>query len=129
MRIRIILPSKVILDKEADKITAPGAEGSFQILPRHIDFVSSLKSGILTVFSEGEVLYYAINQGILVKQAEVVSVSCLQAVKGPSLENLASIVADTFKELHERERKTNEILLKLETDMLRLFIEMDATEG
>lgn len=37
MRIKIILPYKTILDKTVYKITAPGVEGDFQILPNHID--------------------------------------------------------------------------------------------
>jgi F-type H+-transporting ATPase subunit epsilon len=52
MRIRIILPSKTVLDQEADKITAPGTEGSFQLLPKHIDFVSSLSPGTRAFFWE-----------------------------------------------------------------------------
>lgn len=125
MRIRIILPSKTVLDQEADKITAPGTEGSFQLLPKHIDFVSSLRPGILSVFFEGEVVYYAINQGILVKQGDVVSVACLQAIRGTTLETLGDTVDASFRSQDENERRMNEVLTKLEVDTLRLFMELD----
>lgn len=125
MRIRIILPSKTVLDQEADKITAPGTEGSFQLLPKHIDFVSSLSPGILSVFFEGEVVYYAINQGILVKQGDIVSVACLQAIRGTMLETLGDTVDASFRSQDENERRMNEVLTKLEVDTLRLFMELD----
>lgn len=125
MKIKIILPNATLLDEQADKITAPGADGFFQILPKHIDFVSSLNPGILSVYSNEQVEYYAVNQGFLVKQKDVVYISCLQAVKGTSLETLSRTVSENFKQLGEKEKKTNEILIKLEADMLRMFMEID----
>ena len=125
MKIKIILPNATILDQQVDKITAPGTDGFFQILPRHVDFVSSLRPGILSVFADDSVVYYAINQGFLVKQKDIVYISCLQAIKGTSLETLSKTVADNFNRLDEKEKKTNEILVKLEADMLRMFMEMD----
>lgn len=125
MKIKIILPNATILDQQVDKITAPGTDGFFQILPRHVDFVSSLRPGILSVFADDSVVYYAINQGFLVKQKDIVYISCLQAIKGTSLETLSKTVADNFNRLDEKEKKTNEILVKLEADMLRMFMEID----
>ena len=49
MRIKLILPYRTILDKEVKKITAPGSNGDFQILPKHIDGTWTLKAGILTI--------------------------------------------------------------------------------
>ncbi|SCP96137.1 hypothetical protein [Anaerobium acetethylicum] len=123
MNLKIIIPSKTIFSQDADKISAPGKEGFFQILPKHIDFVSSLQPGILTVFSGDIVNYFAINQGFLVKKGDVVYISCLQAIKGETLETLSKTVADSFRQLDEKERRTNEILVKLEADMLRMIIE------
>ncbi len=125
MRIEIILPNQSILNQEAQKITAPGSEGFFQILPRHVDFVSSLVPGILSIFNESSVLYYAIDRGFLVKKADMVYIACLQAIVGSDLESLSQTIADNFRELDEKEKKINTVLRKLEADTLRRFLEMD----
>lgn len=125
MKLKIIIPSRTVFSQPADKVTAPGTEGSFQILPKHVDFVSSLQPGILSIFHGDETVYFAIDQGFLVKQADTVYISCLQAIRGTSLETLGRTVADSFRQLSEKERRTNEILVKLEADMLRMLIVND----
>lgn len=124
MRVKLILPYKTILDKRVNKITAPGAEGDFQILPRHIDGTWSLKAGILIISIEND-LYFAISQGVLVKEGDIVYISCFQAIKGDSLENLADTVKNDLQVLNKREKRAREVLLKLETDTIKRFIEID----
>ena len=121
----MIIPSKSILNQEADKITAPGSEGFFQILPRHIDFVSSLVPGILSIFHGESILYYAIDRGFLVKKESKVYIVCLKAIAGLDLETLSQTVEDNYRQLGEKEKKINTVLRKLEADTLRRFLEMD----
>ena len=124
MRIKLILPNKTLLDKEVIKISAPGSEGSFQILPRHIDVAWSLDPGILSIEDEDGLTYYAIYQGVLVKQGDTVFVSCYQAIEGDSLESLQETVIHNFKSLNEKEKKAREVLLKLESDTIRRFLDI-----
>ena len=124
MRVKLILPYKTILDKEAKKITAPGIEGEFQIMPKHIDATWSLKSGILTINSD-EDLYFAINTGVLVKQGDLVYISVFQAIAGDSLRNLAETVKNTLRDVSDRERKAREVLVKLEAETIKKFTEID----
>ena len=42
MRLRILLPANVLLDEAASKIVAEAPNGSFCLLPKHRDFVTSL---------------------------------------------------------------------------------------
>jgi F-type H+-transporting ATPase subunit epsilon len=125
MRVRIIIPHRTIFDDEADKVTAPGKEGSFQILPKHVDAASSLTAGILTIFQGKEETYFAVNQGVLVKEGSTVSISCLQAMKGDSLETLNRTVSESFRKLDEEERRLRDILVKLEVDTLMRFMDID----
>lgn len=124
MRVRIVVPGKTFLDQEVDKITAPGTEGFFQMLPKHIDVVSSLQAGILTLTKDDEDKYYAINQGVLVKQGATVYISCLQAIEGATLEDLKKRVEDSFRNLDEKEKRLNQILSKFEAETLIRFIDL-----
>ncbi|HCU08275.1 MAG TPA: F0F1 ATP synthase subunit epsilon [Clostridiales bacterium] len=124
MRLTFILPYKTILDMDVEKITAPGANGDFQILPRHIDATWTLRSGILQV-TAGKELYYAIHQGVVVKQGDTVYLATMQAIAGESLRELSQTVEDTFKTLDDKERQAREVLIRLETETIRKFMELD----
>lgn len=124
MRLKLILPYKTILDKEVDKITAPGSNGNFQILPKHIDGTWTLESGILSILSDKK-LYYAINQGVAVKEGDTVYISTFQAIAGDSLKELTNTVRESLNLLDERERKAREVLIRLETDTIRQFMEIE----
>ena len=43
----IVTPDKLLLSKEVDEVTCPGAEGEFGVLPGHCQFLSSLRVGEL----------------------------------------------------------------------------------
>ena len=124
MQVKLILPYRTILDKEAEKITAPGIDGEFQILPKHIDATWSLKSGILTIDTDKK-LYFAINTGVVVKQGDIVYISVFQAIPGDSLRELLETVKKSLTELSDRERKAREVLVKLEAETIKKFTEID----
>ncbi len=126
MQIKLVLPYRTLLDQPVDKITAPGSEGIFQILPKHIDVVWSLQPGILTLTRNDQDEYFAIQQGTLVKEGNAVYVSTFQAVKGESLEKLHDTLAQSYEKQDEREKKANEVLIKLETDTIRRFMEIES---
>ncbi|MEN1760869.1 hypothetical protein [Anoxynatronum sibiricum] len=126
MNIKLVLPYRTLLDQPVDKITAPGTEGGFQVLPKHIDVVWSLQPGILTLTKNNQDEYYAIQQGTLVKEGDAVVVSTFQAVKGDSLEKLHESLAENYQKQDEREKKAREVLVKLETDTIRRFMEIES---
>lgn len=124
MRLKLILPYKTILDKEVKKITAPGSDGDFQILPRHIDGTWTLRTGILTIETDKNI-YYAIDKGVVVKQGDIIYISTFQAIAGESLRALSQTVRENLEKLNERERKAQEVLIRLETETIKKFMEID----
>jgi F-type H+-transporting ATPase subunit epsilon len=48
IRLRVVTPSRLVLDEEADEVTAPGELGEFGVLPNHIAFLSTLVPGELS---------------------------------------------------------------------------------
>ena len=53
MRLRVLLPTELLLDEQAEKIVTEAENGSFCMLPRHVDFVAALVPGILVVTLHG----------------------------------------------------------------------------
>ena len=122
MLLRILLPTRVLVDEPVVRVLAEGHDGAFCLLPRHIDFVSALVPGILTFqAAEGRERYAAIDRGILVKCDDRVSVSCLGGVLGERLEDLRELVEQRFVAMDEHERKSRSALARLELGTLRAF--------
>ena len=123
MRLKVLLPTKILIDEEVTKVVAEAEDGSFCILPRHIDFVAAMVPGIFSFTSgEGEE-FLAIDEGILVKCASTVTVSTRKAIRSRDLGMLKRTVREEFRALDEREKKTRTILAKLEADFARSVFE------
>ncbi|MQY79694.1 MAG: F0F1 ATP synthase subunit epsilon, partial [Bacteroidetes bacterium] len=45
--LKILLPDKTFLKREVKKVTAEAENGWFCLLPKHVDFTTSLTPGIL----------------------------------------------------------------------------------
>jgi F-type H+-transporting ATPase subunit epsilon len=124
MRIRVIVPNGMVLEREASKITAPGTEGFFQVLPRHVSSSWSLRQGVLSVLGDDGEEHMAVDEGFLVKQDDLVIVTCLRAMPGGSLETLLEAVDRSFRETEEKEQQLKEVLVKLETETLKSFMDL-----
>ena len=125
MILNIITPVEITELKGVAKIVAESETGLFCLLPRHIDFVSSLVPGILAYTTENnEELYVAVDEGILVKKMDKVTVSVRAAIKGKEPGSLKKTVEEQIEAVDEREKKSRQILAKLESDFARRFLEI-----
>ena len=125
MQVKILLPSTVFLDQVAKKLVAEGQNGFFCLLPRHIDYTNALVPGILTLeHLDGQIAYYAVSEGILVKIGRQVLLSVRDAVRGETLEDLKKAVDSQFLQLIRQEQASRTALKKLEADTIRRFMEL-----
>src|SRR5262245_55129982 len=63
IRLRIVTPSRLMLDEEVDEVTAVGELGEFGVLPNHISFLSTLVPGVLSNKQGGQRHLVAISGG------------------------------------------------------------------
>lgn len=126
--LKVLLPEKILLDRAVRKVVAEGQSGSFGLLPRHADFVELLIPGILAfvpVESDGdEVVFVAVDEGVLVKCGPTVRVSVRNAVVGPDLGDLETTVRERFQRIDEREGAMRTALAKLESEVIRSFMDV-----
>lgn len=125
MRLAVLIPSRVVLRDDVSAVVAEGEEGSFGILPRHVDYVTSLVPGILTYEREedGSERIVALDRGTLVKVGAEVLVSVRDAVEGDDLETLRQTVERRFRTLDQKERDARSALATLEARFIRRFLE------
>ena len=127
MHLKILLPSRVLVDTGATRITAESPKGEFCLLPRHIDWVSPLVPGILTYADEtGQEIHVAVDNGILVKCADRVLVSVRNGSIGPELGTLRTTVDEEFAVLDDRERKARQAVARLESGFIRQCLRVEA---
>ena len=125
MKLKVLLPTEVLIDETASKITAEAENGCFCLLPNHIDFLAGLVPGLLFFeSSKGEEVFLAVDEGVLVKCGFEVLVSVRNAVRGTDLETLKNTVEKEFKILDEKEQMTRNALAKLEASFIRGFLEV-----
>lgn len=131
MTLTVLVPQRVVLaGVEVTAVVAEGREGSFGVLPGHIDYVSALRPGILTYRgSDGVEAYLGVDRGVLVKRGPNVVVTVREAVTEESLERLRATVASRFLRLEERERQARSALATLEARFLRRFVEQAHRAG
>jgi len=62
----ILSPDREWFSGAAESVTAPGQDGEFGVLARHIAMVAGLKPGVVTVrLPGGKYLYFAVDGGVL----------------------------------------------------------------
>ncbi len=129
MRLRILLPTEILLEAPVRKIVAEAPNGFFCLLPRHVDFVTALVPGILSYEAEdGRERFAAVDEGILVKVGRDVRLSCRDAVAGLELERLERAVADRFRKRRDQERKARSSIARIEANFVRRFLEIQPHE-
>lgn len=126
MRLRLADPTRVVLNEEVAKIIAEAENGSFCLLPRHADFLAALVPGLLSFTRpNGEEVFLAVDEGLLVKEGDAVFVSTRRAIEGGELSKLRQRVREEFEMLDERQRAYQSASASLEANLLRGFLHLE----
>ena len=99
IRLRVVTPSRLLLDEEVDEVTAPGALGEFGVLPNHIAFLSLLEPGEMSYKQGATKHYLAISGGY----AEVLD--NVMTILAPAAEFAAEIDTGRAQRAKERAEK------------------------
>ena len=125
MMLKILLPAEVMLTQEVNKIVAEAENGSFCLMPNHIDFVATLEPEIFTyVPVNGSQELLAMDVGTLIKKGSDVLVSTRNAVRAPDLGKLKEVVVQQYDVLDEREKMVRSAAARLEASLIRRFVEL-----
>lgn len=126
MRLEVITPMAVCVDRDVRRIVAEGPDGHFGMLPGHVDHVSELVPGILLYETgDGVDRFVAVNSGTLVKCGDAVRVAVRGAVEGDDLAALRARVEAEFRQQDEQERDARAALARLEAGLIRRFRDLD----
>lgn len=129
MQLEILTPLQISVRTPVRRIVAEGPDGSFGMLPHHIDFVSQLVPGILVYEDmQGEEHYAAVNFGTLIKCDDRVRIATRSAILGENLDTLEARMKREFRQQDEEEREARSALARLEAQMIRHFLDPEKTQ-
>ena len=63
IHLEIVTPGRIVFNEDVKSFTAPGIEGSFQILPNHAPFISTIIPGSVKFTSKDDVTRYFVTSG------------------------------------------------------------------
>jgi len=122
MRLRIVTPLSVVIDEDGVlALRAEDATGSFGILPRHVDFLTSLAISVVSWESSNGIRHYcAVRRGLLsVGGGHDIAVATREAVPGDNLVTLDKTVLARFRADIETERAEHVESTRLHLNAIR----------
>lgn len=126
MRLRILAPESVQIDEPVQKVIAEAEDGSFCLLPRHVDFAAILVPGLLAFEREdGEEMVLALDRGMLVKCGDEILVSTPRVIGNRPLGELQQAVEEELQSLDQREQKARSALGRIEADFIRRLVDTE----
>jgi F-type H+-transporting ATPase subunit epsilon len=122
MRLRIVTPLSVVIDEDGVlALRAEDATGSFGILPRHADFLTSLAVSVVSWESSSETRHYcAVRRGVLsVIGGHDIAIATREAVPGDDLTTLDETILRRFRADIETQRAEYVESTRLHLDAIR----------
>ncbi|MBN2755172.1 MAG: F0F1 ATP synthase subunit epsilon [Candidatus Goldbacteria bacterium] len=128
MKLKIVSLTETFQAENIEAVNIPGEKGCYSILPHHIDYAALVCPGVLTFRdAAGGRTDMAVDEGLLIKKGNDVYLSCRNAIKGmpeTEINALKTVVHDRFEVIDETEKKTREMLSRMESSFVRRFLEM-----
>jgi F-type H+-transporting ATPase subunit epsilon len=127
IQLRLVTPSRLLLDEEVDEVTAPGVLGEFGVLPNHIAFLATLEIGEMSYKQGVQRVYLALSGGYAEVLDNVMTVLANAAELGDEIdvERARKARERTEKKLEELNREDKEFAVTeaaLHRALLRLQI-------
>jgi len=128
--LRVITPTEIVLSCPIQKITIEGIEGFRTLLPKHMDFITALKPGIMTYMTQdSQIQYLACNQGLCVKCGDTVSISTPWAIISDNLSHLKIRIKQAFQEMEQERKEVGVSLARLEIGLTKGLMQLRQEES
>ena len=86
LQLSIVTPEKRLVSEQVNEVRAPGAEGSFGVLPGHTPFLTLMNPGGLVLTKGGTTETYAVGAGFVEVSNDSVNVLTESALKSTEID-------------------------------------------
>ncbi|HLN86137.1 MAG TPA: F0F1 ATP synthase subunit epsilon [Candidatus Limnocylindrales bacterium] len=127
IKLRVVTPSRLMLDEEVDEVTAIGELGEFGVLPNHISFLSTLVPGEMSYKQGPSKRILAVSGGYAEVLDNVMTVLAPAAEFGSEIDSARAQRAKEraekqLAELHREERDFELAEVALQRALVRLQV-------
>lgn len=124
LQLEIITPLKSVLKEEVDEIIIPTDSGEITILPNHVDLVSKVKAGEMTIKKSGKSTFYAITGGFLEISNNTVTILADYAVRAEDIEIAKAKEAQERAREKLRQKVSGREFAQAESDLRKSLAEL-----
>jgi F-type H+-transporting ATPase subunit epsilon len=107
MILQIITPEKVIYDGEIDELIVPTVNGEIAILPHHVNLLTQVEPGEMTIRQGGKEQHLAVTGGFLQITNNAISLLANYAVKSEEIDAKQALEAQERAERKLKEAGEN----------------------
>lgn len=127
MRLQIITPEKIIFDEEIDELVVPTVKGEIAILPHHVNLLTQIAPGEMTIKQKQKSLHMAVAGGFLQIADDAVSILADFAVRSEEIEAKKALEAQQRAEekiKNQKEHMSERDFELVQAEMRRAILQL-----
>ena len=122
--LEIITPTTVLLKEEVDEITLPTVNGEISILPNHVDLLTKINPGEMTIKRNNKTELFAITGGFLEVTSNQVNILADHAVRAADIESAKVEEARQRAEKAMKDKVSQREYEELQDEIRRTVLEL-----
>jgi F-type H+-transporting ATPase subunit epsilon len=124
LALEIITPTKLVLSEDVDEVTLPTVNGEISILPNHVDLLTKIKPGEMTIHRNGKIELFAITGGFLEISNNKVSILADHAIHADNIEIAKAEQAKERAEKAMKEKGTEQDFRIADAELRKAILEL-----
>ena len=123
IKYELVCPESKVESGEADSVLVPGYEGDFTVLVNHAAYLSTLRPGMLKIFSSGNEIEYFVDSGFAEVSDQGLVVLAEKAIKKSDLDKgtINIIISELEEKMEKNEGNDKDKILKQLSDFKSLI--------
>ena len=123
IKYELVCPESKVESGEADSVLVPGHEGDFTVLVNHAPYLSTLRPGMLKIFSSGNEIEYFVDSGFAEVSDQGLVVLAEKAIKKSDLDKgtINIMISELEEKMEKNEGNDKDKILKQLSDFKSLI--------
>lgn len=123
IKYELVCPESKVESGEADSVLVPGYEGDFTVLVNHASYLSTLRPGMLKIFSSGNEIEYFVDSGFAEVSDQGLVVLAEKAIKKSDLDKgtINIMISELEEKMEKNEGNDKDKILKQLSDFKSLI--------
>ena len=123
IKYELVCPESKVESGEADSVLVPGYEGDFTVLVNHAAYLSTLRPGMLKIFSSGNEIEYFVDSGFAEVSDQGLVVLVEKAIKKSDLDKgtINIMISELEEKMEKNEGNDKDKILKQLSDFKSLI--------